>query len=221
MATDSNPLVSDRTRMVEEQLRVRGVHDELVLRAMSAVPREEFVVERYREQAYGDHPLPIPLGQTVSQPYIVARMLEAIQVKSGDKVLEVGTGTGYEAAVLAQMGVKVFSVERHAELAALARIHLGQLHYDGVTVITGDGSEGLPAEAPFEAIVVAAAVPDLPPALFDQLAEGGSMVIPVGPPDLQVLSLIRKQNGQMVRTRLEDCRFVPLIGKQGYSPAKP
>lgn len=207
--------------MVEEQLRARGVRDVSVLQAMGIVPREEFVVERYREQAYADHPLPIPLGQTVSQPYIVARMIEAIQVKPGEKVLEVGSGTGYEAAVIAQMGARVITVERHAELAALARIHLQQLHYENVKVITGDGSEGLPEEAPFDAVIVAAAVPDIPEALFDQLAEGGRIAIPIGPPDLQVLYLVRKQNGKMVKTRLEDCRFVPLIGKQGYSPAIP
>jgi protein-L-isoaspartate(D-aspartate) O-methyltransferase len=205
--------------MVQEQLLQRGVRDERVLQAMGAVPREEFVVERYRDQAYADHPLPIPLGQTVSQPFIVGRIIEATELKPGTKVLEVGTGTGYEAAVLAQMGARVFTIERHAELAALARINLERLHYGDVTVITDDGSEGLPKEAPFEVIVVAAAVPDIPPALFEQLAEEGRMVIPIGPPDLQVLYLVRKQNGKMVKSRLEDCRFVPLIGKEGYTPA--
>jgi protein-L-isoaspartate(D-aspartate) O-methyltransferase len=217
---NSSPLAIERAHMIEEQLRQRGVRDERVLHAMGAVPREEFVVERYRDQAYADHPLPIPLGQTVSQPFIVGRILEAAQVVPGSKVLEVGAGTGYEAAVLAEMGARVFTVERHAELAALARINLERLRYGNVTVITGDGSEGLPKEAPFEVIVVAAAVPDMPPALFEQLAEEGRMVIPIGPPDLQVLYLVRKQNGKMVKNRLEDCRFVPLIGKEGYTPAK-
>ncbi len=207
--------------MVEEQLRRRGISDERVLLAMGVVPREEFIVERYRDQAYADHPLPIPLGQTVSQPFIVGRMIEAAAVRPGNRVLEVGAGTGYEAAVLAEMGARVFTMERHAELAALARINLEQVQYTNVSVITGDGSEGLPEEAPFDAILVAAAVPDFPPALFEQLAEGGRMVIPIGPPDLQVLHLVRKVNGQMVMERMDDCRFVPLIGKQGYSPAKP
>jgi protein-L-isoaspartate(D-aspartate) O-methyltransferase len=207
--------------MVEEQLRRRGISDERVLLAMGVVPREEFIVERYRDQAYADHPLPIPLGQTVSQPFIVGRMIEAAAVKPGNRVLEVGAGTGYEAAVLAEMGARVFTMERHAELAALARINLEQMQYANVSVITGDGSEGLPAEAPFDAILVAAAVPDFPPALFEQLAEGGRMVIPIGPPDLQALHLVRKVNGQTVMQRMDDCRFVPLIGKQGYSPAKP
>jgi protein-L-isoaspartate(D-aspartate) O-methyltransferase len=222
MAAYPNPnqLAVERSHMVEEQLRRRGIRDERVLRAMNVVPREEFVVERYREQAYADHPLPIPLGQTVSQPFIVARMIEAVRVEPGNKVLEVGTGTGYEAAVLAEMGARVFTIERHAELAALARIQLQLLHYEKVVVITGDGSEGLSDEAPFDAIIVAAAVPDFPPTLFDQLAEGGRLVIPVGPPDLQILQLIRKTGGRIEKTRLEDCRFVPLIGKQGYTPAK-
>lgn len=207
--------------MVEEQLRRRGISDERVLLAMGVVPREEFIVERYRDQAYADHPLPIPLGQTVSQPFIVGRMIEAASVKPGNKVLEVGTGTGYQAAVLAEMGARVFTMERHAELAALARINLEQMQYANVSVLTGDGSEGLTEEAPFDAILVSAAVPDFPPALFEQLAEGGRMIIPIGPPDLQVLHLVRKVNGQTVTQRMDDCRFVPLIGKQGYSPAKP
>ena len=218
---NSNPLALERAHMVEEQLRRRGISDERVLLAMGVVPREEFIVERYRDQAYADHPLPIPLGQTVSQPFIVGRMIEAAAVKPGNRVLEVGAGTGYEAAVLAEMGARVFTMERHAELAALARINLEQMQYANVSVITGDGSEGLPAEAPFDAILVAAAVPDFPPALFEQLAEGGRMVIPIGPPDLQALHLVRKVNGQTVMQRMDDCRFVPLIGKQGYSPAKP
>jgi protein-L-isoaspartate(D-aspartate) O-methyltransferase len=218
---NSNPLAIERAHMVEEQLRRRGIRDERVLHAMAMVLREEFIVERYRDQAYADHPLPIPLGQTVSQPFIVARMIEAAEVAPGSKVLEVGTGTGYEAAILAEIGARVFTMERHAELAMLARIHLEQMRFTNVTVITGDGSEGLPDEAPFDSILVAAAVPDFPPALFEQLVEGGRMVIPIGPPDLQALHLVRKQKGQLVTSKLDDCRFVPLIGKHSYSPAKP
>jgi protein-L-isoaspartate(D-aspartate) O-methyltransferase len=218
---NSNALAIERAHMVEEQLRRRGIRDERVLHAMAVVLREEFIVERYRDQAYADHPLPIPLGQTVSQPFIVARMIEAAEVSPGNKVLEVGTGTGYEAAILAEIGARVLTIERHAELAALARIHLDQMKFTAVHVITGDGSEGLLEEAPFDAILVAAAVPDFPPALFEQLVEGGRMVIPIGPPDLQALHVVRKENGQMVARKLDDCRFVPLIGKQGYSPAKP
>lgn len=216
-----NPMSLERSLMVQEQLRQRGIHDDHVLRAMGTVPREEFIVDRYREQAYRDHPLPIPLGQTVSQPFIVARMIEAAEVRPGSKVLEVGTGTGYEAAVLGEIGANVYTIERHAELAALARINLERLQYTNVKVRTGDGSEGWSEESPFDAILVAAAVPDFPPALFEQLAEGGRLVIPIGPPDLQVLYLLRKVNGEMAQTRLEDCRFVPLIGKLGFSPAKP
>ncbi len=218
---NTDPLAIERSQMVEEQLRRRGVRDQRVLKAMGAVPREEFVVDRYRDQAYADHPLPIPLGQTVSQPFIVGRMIEAAEVKPNSKVLEVGTGTGYQAAVLAEMGAHVFTMERHAELAALARINLSRLDYRDVRVLTDDGSEGLPAEAPFDAIIIAAAVPDSPPSLFEQLAEGGHLVVPIGPPDLQVLYAIGKEKGMMVKRRLEDCRFVPLIGKLGYTPAKP
>jgi protein-L-isoaspartate(D-aspartate) O-methyltransferase len=218
---NTNPLAIERSLMVQEQLRQRGIRDENVLRAMGSVPREEFVVDRYREQAYRDHPLPIPLGQTVSQPFIVARMIEAAEVRLGSKVLEVGTGTGYEAAVLGEIGANVYTIERHAELAALARITLERLHYTNVHVRTGDGSEGWSEEAPFDSILVAAAVPDFPPALFEQLPEGGRLVIPIGPPDLQVLYQLCKVNGEMAQKRLEDCRFVPLIGKLGFSPAKP
>lgn len=218
---NTDPLAVERSLMVQEQLRQRGIRDEHVLRAMGTVPREEFVVDRYRDQSYADHPLPIPLGQTVSQPFIVARMIEAAEARPGSRVLEVGTGTGYEAAVLAEIGARVYTVERHAELAALARINLERLHYTNVTVKTGDGSEGWNEEAPFDSIMVAAAVPDFPPALFEQLAEGGRLVIPIGPPDLQILYLVCKVNGEMAKHRLEDCRFVPLIGKLGYTPAKP
>ena len=218
---NTDPVALERTHMVDEQLRLRGVRDERVLRAMNTVPREEFIVDRYRDQAYADHPLPIPLGQTVSQPFIVARTIEAAEVKPGSKVLEVGTGTGYQAAVLSEMGAQVFTMERHAELAALARVNLLRLGYNTVKVISDDGSEGLPDEAPFHAIIVAAAVTDAPPALFEQLAEGGHLIIPIGPPDLQVLYSVTKHNGQVIRRKLEDCRFVPLIGKLGYTPAKP
>ncbi len=218
---NTDPVAIERAQMVEEQLRRRGVRDQRVLHAMNTVPREEFVVDRYRDQAYADHPLPIPLGQTVSQPFIVARMIEAAELKPGSKVLEVGTGTGYEAAVLSEVGARVFTVERHAELAALARLNLTRLDYRDVKVITGDGSEGLPEEAPFDGILIAAAVPDSPPELFKQLAEGGHMVVPIGPPDLQVLMVVSKEKGMMVKRRLEDCRFVPLIGKLGYTPAQP
>ncbi len=206
--------------MVQQQLVRRGIRDEGVLRAMGTVAREAFVVERYYDQAYSDHPVPIPLGQTVSQPYIVAYMIENARVRPGSKVLEIGTGTGYQAAVLAAMGARVFSMERHAELAALARMNLENLHYSDVTVITGDGTDGVPGEAPFDAILVAAASPGVPPELFHQLAEGGRMVIPIGPPEGQTLQLIRKQNGHEQVTLLGGCSFVPLIGRTAYGAAK-
>ncbi len=206
-----------RHNMVESQLRARGISDERVLAAMARVPRHQFVTEAYRDQAYEDHPIPIGDGQTVSQPFIVALMLESLQLAPTARVLEVGTGSGYQTAVLAELCAQVYSVERHFRLARSAESRLARLGYTNVKVSVGDGSGGLPQEAPFDAIVVSAAAPQVPPALFAQLREGGLMVIPIGPPDVQELQLVRKQEGQPVIGRLEGCRFVPLIGGQGYS----
>lgn len=213
---NSEPFSIERSTMVQQQLARRGIRDELVLRAMGTVPREAFLVERYQDQAYEDHPVPIPLGQTVSQPYIVALMIEAASIRPGDKVLEVGTGTGYQSAVLAAMGARVITIERHAELAALARVNLELTGYGSVSVVTGDGAEGYPAESPFKAIIVAAAAPAFPPALFSQLAEGGRLVIPVGPPEGQDLQLVKNVNGVEQVSSLGACSFVPLIGRSAY-----
>jgi protein-L-isoaspartate(D-aspartate) O-methyltransferase len=205
-----------RQEMVEVQLRARGIHDERVLAAMARVPRQEFVSEEYWPQAYEDHPLPIGEGQTVSQPFIVALMLQALFLDGTETVLEVGTGSGYEAAVLAELSGRVYTMERHAPLARSAEAVLHRLGYENVRVYVGDGSQGLPEHAPFDAIVVSAAAPRVPPSLFEQLREGGRMAIPVGPAYAQEFQLVRKQRGEMVITRLEGCRFVPLIGSQGY-----
>lgn len=207
---------AERRNMVGSQLWARGIRDERVLDAMARVPRHEFVAEHYQDQAYEDHPIPIAEGQTVSQPYIVALMLEALSLEPSSKVLEIGTGSGYQAAVLAELAAQVYSVERHPRLAREAEATLCRLGYTNVTVIVGDGSQGLPALAPFDAIIVSAAAPQVPSALFDQLRDGGRMIIPVGPADAQELQLVRKQQGQPVVNRLEGCRFVPLIGGQGY-----
>ncbi len=207
-----------RHNMVESQLCARGISDERVLGAMARVPRHEFVAPAYREQAYEDHPIPIAEGQTVSQPFIVALMLESLDLAPSDRALEVGTGSGYLTAVLAELCARVYSIERHFRLAGNARRTLARLGYTNVKVLVGDGSEGLPQEAPFDAIVISAAAPRIPPALFAQLCEGGRMVIPVGPPDVQELQLVRKQEGQPVVRRLEGCRFVPLIGGQAPFP---
>jgi len=201
-----------RQLMVESQLRGRGVSDSRVLDAMLRVPRHEFVPEQHRAQAYEDHPLPIGDGQTISQPYIVALMLQSLQLKPSDKVLEVGTGSGYVTALLAELAAEVFSIERHPALADKAREVLSELGYRNVHVITGDGTLGLPDAAPFDAITVAAAAPDLPAALIAQLREGGRMIIPVGTEESQQLQFVRMINGQPVVTARELVRFVPLIG---------
>jgi len=200
-----------RERMVELQLRARGIVDERVLDAMSRVPRHEFTPERYRDQAYEDHPVPIGEGQTISQPYIVALMLEALSLMPADRVLEVGTGSGYVTALLAELAAQVISVERHAMLSDEARALLTRLGYANVKVIVGDGSQGFPECAPYDAILVSAAAAGLPRPLLAQLAERGRMIIPVGPADSQQLQLIRMQNGQPQTTLRELCRFVPLI----------
>jgi len=205
--------------MVRTQLLARGIRDERVLGAMARVPRHEFVPEEYREQAYEDHPLPIREDQTVSQPYIVAIMLEALALAPGDTVLEVGTGSGYVTAILCELAKQVYSVERIPSLAQSAKATITRLGYRNASIETGDGSQGLPERAPFDAIIVSAAAPRVPEALLAQLREGGRMVIPVGPVQAQVLKLVRRHQGQMVIADLEGCRFVPLIGGQGYPSA--
>lgn len=202
-----------RQRMVDTQLRARGIRDQRVLDAMARVPRHEFAPERFRDQAYEDHPLPIGEGQTISQPYIVAIMLEALALSPDDKVLEVGTGSGYLTALLAELARDVVSIERHPALADSARDLLARMDYKNVRVIAGDGSRGFPESAPYDAIIVSAAAPELPRALVDQLGEGGRLIIPVGWNDSQQLQLIEKRNGQLRTTLRELCRFVPLVSE--------
>ena len=214
--TKVDPFLAQRRSMVESQLRARGIRDERVLAAMFRVPRHEFVSAEYRDQVYEDHPIPIGEGQTLSQPYIVAVMLEALALDPSDIVLEIGTGSGYQTALLAELAKQVYSVERHASLAHDARATLARLGYSNVEVALGDGSHGLAERAPFDAIVVSAAAPQIPPPLFEQMREGGRMVIPVGPAHAQELQLVRKQAGKLIVANLEGCRFVPLIGSEGY-----
>ena len=204
-------LTAARQLMVESQLRTRGISDPRVLDAMLHVPRDQFVPAAYRAQAYEDHPLPIGDSQTISQPYIVAVMLESLQLQPSDKVLEVGTGSGYATALLAELVAEVFSIERHSALAENAREVFTSLGYKNVQVFTGDGSLGLPASAPFDAILVSAAAAGLPPALIAQLSESGRMIIPVGTGDSQQLQFIRMVNGSPVITARELVRFVPLV----------
>ena len=208
--------LAQRQDMVEAQLRARGIRDERVLAAMSRVPRQEFVPAEYRDQAYEDHPIPIGEGQTVSQPYIVAIMLQALALDPSDSVLEIGTGSGYQTALLAELTRQVYSVERHASLARQAGAALIRLSYSNVRVLLGDGSNGLPEYAPFDAIVVSAAAPQIPSPLLEQLDDGGRMVIPIGPAQAQELQLVCMKAGQATVTNLEGCRFVPLIGSKGY-----
>jgi protein-L-isoaspartate(D-aspartate) O-methyltransferase len=197
--------------MVETQLRARGIRDERLLGAMARVPRHEFVDPRYRDQAYEDHPLPIGAGQTVSQPYIVALMVERLSLQPSSIVLEIGTGSGYLTALLAELAQHVYSIERHPQLARQAEQTLTHLGVTNVTVLVGDGSKGLPEHAPYDAIIVSAAASQVPPALFEQLREGGRMIVPVGLPEAQELQLVRKREGKPLITVLEGCRFVPLI----------
>jgi protein-L-isoaspartate(D-aspartate) O-methyltransferase len=210
-STDPSILTALRQQMVASQLRARGVRDERVLAVMARVPRHEFAPAPCRDQAYEDHPLLIREGQTISQPYIVALMLEALALSPADRILEVGTGSGYVTALLAELAAQVFSVERHAVLADPARDVLARLGYSNVKVIVGDGTQGFAESAPYDAIIVSAAAPEVPGALLAQLAEGGRMIIPVGAPDSQQLQLIRMENGQPRTTLRELCRFVPLI----------
>jgi protein-L-isoaspartate(D-aspartate) O-methyltransferase len=204
-------LTAARQLMVESQLRTRGISDPRVLDAMLHVPRDQFVPAAYRAQAYEDHPLPIGDSQTISQPYIVAVMLESLQLQPSDRVLEVGTGSGYATALLCQLAAEVFSIERHPALAENAREVFTRLGYKNVQVFTGDGSLGLPASAPFDAILVSAAAAGLPPALIAQLNESGRMIIPVGTGDSQQLQFVRMVNGSPVITARELVRFVPLV----------
>jgi len=200
-----------RAEMVAVQLRARGIGDSRVLEAMARVPRHEFTPEPYREQAYEDHPLPIGEGQTISQPYIVAVMLDALAVKASEKVLEIGTGSGYVTALLAELAAQVVSVERHASLADAARQLLSCMGYRNVRLITGDGSNGFAEDAPYDKIIVSAAAPQLPQALVDQLADGGRMMVPVSREDSQQLQLIEMHDGRPQTILRELCRFVPLV----------
>jgi protein-L-isoaspartate(D-aspartate) O-methyltransferase len=204
-------LQRQREEMVRTQLAERGIDDLRVLDAMRKVPRHEFVPEPYRLDAYGDHPLPIGEGQTISQPYIVAAMLEHLALEAADRVLEVGTGSGYVTALLSLLCAEVYSVERHAALAVSAESTLHRLEYRNVKIRVGDGTQGWAEYAPFDDILVSAATPAMPPALFAQLRDGGRMMVPVGPPFSQELQLIGKVSGEPEVKILEGCRFVPLV----------
>ena len=208
---------TERQAMVERQLRARGIRSERVLDALASVPRHEFVPAANAGAAYEDRALSIGEWETISQPFIVALMTEAAAVRRGDRVLEVGTGAGYQAAIMAYLGARVHTIERNVELAEAARERLGRLGFGGaVEVIAGDGSEGYPPEAPYDAILVTAASPRIPPVLPGQLVDGGRLVIPIGSRQEQQLRLITR-SGENVREQiLTACQFVPLIGREAW-----
>jgi protein-L-isoaspartate(D-aspartate) O-methyltransferase len=212
---EKRQLVEARQAMLSKQLLDRHVDAPEVLRAMAAVPRERFVPESLWREAYSDCALGIDCGQTISQPYIVGLMTQALKLAGGERALDVGTGSGYQASVLSRMAAEVITVERHAELSTHAQTVIASLGYTNIKFVVGDGSLGWPAEAPYDAIIVAAAAPQCPPALFDQLAEGGRICLPVETDRGQKLQVIQKASGRPQIRWLCDVRFVPLIGAQG------
>ncbi|MEO7602814.1 MAG: protein-L-isoaspartate(D-aspartate) O-methyltransferase [Sphingomicrobium sp.] len=210
---------AERATMVERQLRQRGIDDPAILEAFLAVPREMFVGAEYAHLAYGDHPLPIEAGQTISQPYIAALMIAAAAIGAGDRVLEVGAGSGYAAAVIGRIAKAVIGIERKPELAEIARERMRRFGYINVEIVAGDGTQGWPVAAPYDAILVAASGSHVPPALTEQLARGGSIVMPVGGPgrDQKLIKATKRADGSLEQLDLGAVRFVPLIGAEGWS----
>ncbi len=206
-----------REKMVEKQIKARGIKDERVLKAMLKVPRHLFVDPSLIDQAYADHPLPIGNGQTISQPYIVALMTEALELKGKERVLEIGTGSGYQTAILAELALWVYTIEKYPQLLERARqILVDKLGYKNISFKLGDGTLGWEEAAPFDAIIVTAAGPDIPQPLVDQLKEGGRIVIPVGDEHVQVLIKGVKKKGKLETTPLEGVKFVKLVGAYGF-----
>ena len=216
MAFSPDEFAAARRRMVAEQLRARGIRDERVLAAFYDVPRDLFVPPERQHEAYEDHPVPIGEGQTVSQPFIVAMTVEALALTGHERVLDVGAGSGYQTALLARLAREVYAIERIEALTDRGRETLARLGAANVQWRTGDGTLGWPEAAPFEAICCGAAGPDVPQAWLDQLADGGRLVTPVGGRDVQELLLLTRRGRQFDRRKLCDCRFVPLIGQQGW-----
>ncbi len=218
MASVDPVMKKQREQMVAQQIEGRGLVDPAVLAAMREVPREAFVLERHRKHAYSDGPLPIPEGQTISQPYVVALMIAMLKLQPEDRALEIGTGSGYAAGVLSRLATEVYTVERLAILVDFARKNLAAAGYNNVFVLHGDGTLGWPDHAPYEAIVVSAGGPDIPQALKEQLAIGGRLVIPIGSEQRaqQLVRLTRQSEKKFIRENLSLVRFVPLIGRQGW-----
>jgi len=208
---------AERRVMIRAQLQRRGITDTRVLQAMREVPRHAFVPPEWRHEAYSDRPLPIADDQTISQPYMVAIMTQSLALQGHERVLEVGTGSGYQAAVLSRLAAQVYSIEYFPNLAETARAVLQRLGYTNVQVMTGDGGLGLPAHAPYHGILVAAAAPHVPQSLLGQLAEGGRMAIPVGSVASQELLIITRHGDDYPQARSVPCRFVPLLGQEGWT----
>ncbi len=210
---------AEREAMVERQLKRRGISEKWILDAFLEVPREAFISADHQHLAYGDHPLPIEAGQTISQPYIVALMIQAAGIKAGDKVLEVGAGSGYAAAVISRIAAKVIAIERQHDLIEVARGRLERLGYDNVEIVEGDGTRGCPDQAPFDAILAAASGSHVPRPLVEQLAPNGRIVMPVGDPGWvqELIKVTKTEDGILRQESLGGVRFVPLIGEQGWN----
>ena len=218
MATTMTDYAAEREAMVERQLKRRGITERAILDAFLEVPREAFVSPEYAHLAHGDHPLPIEAGQTISQPYIVGLMIQAAGIAPGEKVLEVGAGSGYAAAVIGRIAAKVIAIERQHDLVEVARERLARLGYDNVTIFEGDGTKGCAEEAPFDAILAAASGSHVPKPLLDQLADGGCIVMPLGSPGWvqELVRVSKRPDGTVDRENLGGVRFVPLIGEEGW-----
>ena len=222
MPVMTSDFAAERQAMVERQIASRGITDEAILNAFGAVPRELFVPPEYAELAYGDHPLPIQAGQTISQPYIVALMIQAAEIRAGDKVLEIGAGSGYAAAVISRIAGELVAIERQRDLVELARERLLKLGYGNVTLLEGDGTRGCSEQAPFDAILAAASGSHVPQPLVEQLADGGRIVMPVGDPGWvqELVKVTKRAGGELVQENLGGVRFVPLIGEEGWKDAR-
>lgn len=212
---------AEREAMIERQIASRGIREPTILEAFRAVPREEFLSPEYADLAYGDHPLPIEAGQTISQPYIVALMIQAAEMKAGDNVLEVGAGSGYAAAVMSRIAGSVTAIERQPDLVKVAQERMRRLGFDNVRIVEGDGTRGWQAEAPYDAILAAASGSHVPQAWVEQLADGGRIVMPVGEPDWvqKLIKVTRGPGGKLITEDLGGVRFVPLIGEEGWNDA--
>ncbi len=212
---------AERDAMIERQIEARGIHEPTILEAFRSVPREEFLSKEYADLAYGDHPLPIEAGQTISQPYIVALMIQAAEMKVGDNVLEVGAGSGYAAAIMSRIAGRVTAVERQPDLVKVAQERMQRLGFDNVRIVQGDGTRGWEPETPYDAILAAASGSHIPPAWIEQLADGGRIVMPVGEPTFiqKLIKVTKGPGGKLITEDLGGVRFVPLIGEEGWNDA--